>query len=57
MQIRVEAKEGDQLSTICRQLKMNAEDGKQRLTDTANVEGIFRIIQLGTTYFQKILKN
>lgn len=52
MQIRIEAEEGAQLSTICR-----GQLSKQRLTDTANVEGIFRIIQLGTTYFQKILKN
>jgi len=45
MKIRVETEDGAELSTICRQLKMVAEDGKQRLTDTANVEGVFRIIQ------------
>lgn len=38
--------EGDfQLSTICRQLKLLAPDGKMRETDCANTEGIFRIIQ------------
>ena len=38
--------EGDiQLSTICRQLKLEAPDGKMRETDCANTEGIFRIIQ------------
>jgi len=38
--------EGDfQLSTICRQLKLLASDGKMRETDCANTEGIFRIIQ------------
>jgi DNA-damage-inducible protein D len=38
--------EGDfELSTICRQLKLPAEDGKMRETDCANTEGIFRIIQ------------
>jgi DNA-damage-inducible protein D len=34
----------NQLPTICRRLKMKATDGKQRLTDCANLEGIFRII-------------
>ena len=33
----------NQLPTICRRLKMKATDGKQRLTDCANLEGIFRI--------------
>ncbi len=40
---RLEA--GLELSTICRQLKMKAPDGKMRETDTANVKGLFRIIQ------------
>ena len=34
-----------ELSTICRQLKMQASDGKMRITDCANTEGVFRIIQ------------
>ncbi|MBS3121270.1 Bro-N domain-containing protein [Candidatus Woesearchaeota archaeon] len=34
-----------QLSTICRQLKLLAEDGKFRETDCANTEALFRIIQ------------
>lgn len=34
-----------ELSTICRQFKLTAPDGKQRTTDCANTEGIFRIIQ------------
>jgi DNA-damage-inducible protein D len=34
-----------QLSTICLQLKLTATDGRQRLTDCANTEGVFRIIQ------------
>ena len=33
-----------QLLTNCQQLKMKATDGRQRLTDCANTEGIFRII-------------
>jgi len=37
--------EGSQLSTNCRQLKMNAQDGKMRLTDVANAKQILRIIQ------------
>ena len=45
MKIRVKSEDGLQLSTICRQLKMKAPDGKMRETDTANVEVIFRIIQ------------
>jgi prophage antirepressor-like protein len=34
-----------ELSTICRQLKLIAEDGKLRETDCANTEALFRIIQ------------
>ncbi len=34
-----------ELSTICRQLKMQASDGKMRITDCADTEGVFRIIQ------------
>ncbi len=36
---------GIELSTICRQLKLMAEDGKMRETDCANTETMFRIIQ------------
>jgi len=36
---------GVELSTICRQFKLEAQDGKLRETDCANTEGIFRIIQ------------
>jgi hypothetical protein len=36
---------GIELSTICRQLKLPAPDGKLRKTDCANAEGLFRIIQ------------
>jgi DNA-damage-inducible protein D len=32
-----------QLVTVCNQLKMPASDGRQRLTDCANTEGILRI--------------
>ena len=45
MKIRVKSEDGIELSTICRQLKMKAPDGKMRLTDCANVEGLLRIIQ------------
>jgi len=37
--------EGSQLLTNCQQLKMTATDGKKRLTDVANAEGILRLIQ------------
>ena len=45
MKVRVGDESGFQLSTICRQLKMKAPDGKMRETDCANTEGLFRIIQ------------
>ena len=37
--------EGNQTVINCHQLKMTARDGKQRLTDVATVEQLFRIIQ------------
>ena len=37
--------EGSELLTICKQLKMKAADGRMRLTDVADMQGIFRIIQ------------
>ena len=37
--------EGNELLTICKQLKMKATDGKMRETDVADMQGIFRIIQ------------
>ncbi len=45
MKIRVKSDDGLELSTICRQLKLLALDGKMRETDCANTEGILRIIQ------------
>lgn len=45
MKIRVKSDDGIELSTICRQLKLTASDGKKYETDCANVEGLFRIIQ------------
>jgi len=45
MKIRVKGEDGIELSTICRQLKLIAPDGKMRETDCANTEGILRIIQ------------
>lgn len=38
-------KDGGQLETNCFQLKLPSKDGKERLTDCANIEGLFRIIQ------------
>ena len=37
--------EGSELYTNCVQLKMQAKDGKMRLTDTLDTEGIFRLIE------------
>jgi hypothetical protein len=45
MQIRVKSEDGAELSTFCRQLKLPAADGKQRLTDVANAESLLRIVQ------------
>ncbi|MDI6730961.1 MAG: Bro-N domain-containing protein [Candidatus Margulisbacteria bacterium] len=45
MKIRVKEESGAELSTVCRQLKLLAPDGKMRDTDCANAEGLFRIIQ------------
>jgi hypothetical protein len=38
-------KEGSESVTICDRLKLTAADGKKYLTDVANVETLFRIIQ------------
>ena len=38
-------KEGNELTTICSQLKMQAADGKFYKTDVANTKGILRLIQ------------
>ncbi len=38
-------KEGSELVTNCYQLKMAAEDGKQRLTDVATAETLLRLVQ------------
>ena len=45
MKTRVKSEDGIELSTICRQLKLEAPDGKMRETDCANTKGMFRIIQ------------
>lgn len=37
--------EKSELSTICRQLKLESSDGKKYNTDVADMQGIFRIIQ------------
>ena len=38
-------KEGNETVTNCNQLKLQATDGKMRLTDVADLEGVLRIIQ------------
>jgi len=45
MKIRVKLEGGIELSTICRQFKLEAPDGKMRETDCANTQQLFRIIQ------------
>jgi DNA-damage-inducible protein D len=45
MKKRVKTEDGLELSTICRQLKMKASDGKLRETDVADTQSLLRIIQ------------
>ncbi len=45
MKIRVKDEAGFEPSTVCRQLKVEARDGKKRATDCAGTEGVLRIIQ------------
>lgn len=45
MKARVHTEADFQLSTICKQLKLESSDGKKYETDCANTEGLFRIIQ------------
>lgn len=45
MKKRVKTEDGLELSTICRQLKMEASDGKMRATDVADTPSLLRIIQ------------
>ncbi len=55
MKARVQNEGKFELSTICRQLKLPAPDGKMRETDCADTEGMFRIIdndQLSIYNFQ-----
>ena len=45
MKTRVKSEDGIELSTICRQFKLKAPDGKMRETDVADTKSLFRIIQ------------
>ncbi|KKR08307.1 MAG: hypothetical protein UT32_C0002G0070 [Parcubacteria group bacterium GW2011_GWC2_39_14] len=45
MKLRVKEESSFEPSTICRQFKLEAPDGKMRETDCADTEGLFRIIQ------------
>lgn len=45
MKLRVKLQDGFELSTICRQFKLKAPDGKMRETDCANTQQLLRIIQ------------
>lgn len=45
LKTRMEEEEFAELSTNCRRFKLPAKDGKMRITDCANRETIFRIIQ------------
>lgn len=45
MKIRIKTEDGLELSTVCRQLKMKANDGKMRETDVAETQVLLRIMQ------------
>jgi DNA-damage-inducible protein D len=45
MKIRVSSEDGFQLSSICRQLKLESTDGKKYATDCASTQELLRIIQ------------
>ena len=45
MKTRIKSEDGLELSTVCRQLKMQAADGKMRETDVAETQVLLRIIQ------------
>ena len=45
MKVRVKTEDGFELSTVCRQFKMEASDGKMRNADCASTEGMLRIVQ------------
>ena len=45
MKVRVKSEDGLELSTICRQFKLKAADGKMRETDVADTKTLLRIIQ------------
>lgn len=45
MKTRIKNEDGIQLFTICKQLKLEASDGKMYETDCADTEGVFRIVQ------------
>ena len=42
---RIYNEENFEVSSITRQLKLKAKDGKYRLTDVTDIEGMFRIIE------------
>ena len=45
LKIRMTEEEKSELSTKCRRLKMKAQDGKFRETDTLDTKGILRLIE------------
>ena len=45
LKIRMTDEEKSEVSTNCRQLKMKAQDGKLRVTDTLDTKGILRLIE------------
>lgn len=53
MKARVKNEGNFELSTICRQLKLSATDGKMRKTDCADTEGIFRKKEIGRSIVSK----
>ena len=57
MKKRMIEEEKSELPTKCMQLKLKARDGKMRLTDTLDTEGIFRLIESIPSSKAEPLKN
>jgi hypothetical protein len=57
MKVRVKSEENAELSTKCRQLKLESTDGKQYETDCADTETVFHIIQSALHFKLSLLRS
>lgn len=49
--------EGNETVTNCHALKLKAQDGKYRMTDVVDIEGMFRILKVFQVRMQNQLKD